>query len=485
MFRDIATISTLVALSVGGGAAVVFIAQRLDLALLILVPSVVVTGLFALRALPFAASRVGGLVRRLRWWHVLWFMFFVSGLTFRVRGAEDIQENPLDPAAFFRILLVGGVGGVLIGAFSQRQGARIHNLFRGPVGWLAAYAVFSVLSTLWSVYPAWTLYRSMEYLTGVALIAAVVGSFRATVEFKALFDWTWLLTGLLLVSVWIGVVYAPEEAMREVGLLGMQLEGVLPRVAANSVGDLGAVIGTVSFVRFLYGKGSSRRFYLLALFLATVTLVLSASRSPLTGFLLAVLMVLFLDRRISLLVFVIVTIPLAASLTPLGDIFWDFFLRGQSEEMFLSLSGRVYWWEAALPMIKEKPLLGHGAYAAGRFLVAQYFAPTLSSLHGTWPEVLIGTGLVGLLLLLGAVLGTWIVMLRRPSRQATSDGVRQQQLRLEAVGVLVLLTVRSVFSVPFIWHPALDWLLIVGYAEFLRRQGTNRVRGRPPAASGW
>jgi O-antigen ligase len=378
-----------------------------------------------------------------------------------------------------------GVGVFLMGAFSRRRGPRIHNPFRGPVGWLAAYAVFSVLSTLWSVYPAWKLYRSMEYFTGVALIAAVVGSFRATIELKALFDWTWLLTGLVLLSVWIGVVYAPEEAVRQVGLLDIQLQGVFPRVAANSVGDLGAVIGIVSFVRFLYRKGSSRRFYLLALFVATVTLVLSQSRSPLTGFLLAILMVLFLDRRISLLVFVIVTIPLAASLTRLGDTFWEFFLRGQSEEMFLSLSGRVYWWQAALPLIKENPLLGHGAYAAGRFLVAKDFGPTLSSLHGTWPEVLIGTGLVELLLLLGTVLGTWIIVLRSPSKHATIDGILQQQLRLEAVGVLVLLTVRSVFSGPFIWHPALDWLLIVGYAGFLRRQHTNRVRPHPPPASGW
>jgi O-antigen ligase len=479
-FRETGAIAALAALSVAGGAVIVFVAQRLDFTLLLLLVAAVPAGLYALRALPLAGPKIYRLLGQLRRWHLLWFMLFLSGLTVRIRGVEDIEENPLDPAAIYRVVLVGAVGLVLLGTFSLRRRPGIHNLFRGLVGWLTTYGVVSVLSTFWSVYPAWTLYRSMEYLTAVALIAAIVGSVQATRGFKVLFDWTWLLTGLVLVSVWLGVVYAPEEAVsRGIGLLGVQLEGVFPRVAANGVGDLGAVIGIVSGVRFLYGKRFSRKFYLPVLALAMVTLALSQSRSPLAGFLLATALILFMDGRISLLALGAVSIALVASLTPLGDTLWEFFLRGQSEELFLSLSGRVNWWEAALPLIKEDPLLGFGAYAAGRFLVAKEFSATLSSLHGTWPEVLIGMGVAGLLPLLAAVVGAWMILLRPVPERTTSEGILQQQLRLEAAGVLALLTVRSMFSVEFIWHPALSWLLILGYAEFLRRGQAKPFRPHP------
>lgn len=473
----VAVVVTLLGIS---GAGIVFLAQRIDFALLLLLVAALPTWLYALQVLLLADLKFRRLFKQLRWWHLLWLMAFVSGLTFRIRGVEDIQENPLDPAAIYRVALIGTVGLILVGAFSLRQRAGIDNLFRGLIGWLTAYAVVCVLSTFWSVYPAWTLYKSVEYLITVALIAAVVGSVRTTREFKALFDWTWLLIGLVLVSVWLGLIYSPEEArLRGVGLLGTQLQGVFPRVAANSVGELGALIGIVSFVRFLYGKGSSRRFYLSVFAIAIVTLVLSQSRSPLTGFLLAIPLILFLDGRISLLL-VALTIPLVLSFTPLGDTFWEFFRRGQTEELFLSFTGRVYWWQAALPMVKENLLLGHGAYAAGRFLVAKEFDATLSSLHSTWVEVFIGAGIVGLLLLLAAVVGTWLVLLRASRSRLCAMDPLWQQLRLEAVGVMTLLSVRSVFANPFIWHPALNWLLVLGYAEFLQRRHTNRIHPQSP-----
>lgn len=476
VLRKVGAIAPLATLAVISGAAVVSLGERLDFGLLPLVVAVP-AGLYALPAVLLAGLKIRKLFGQLKSWHLLWFMAFLSGLTFRIRGIEDIQENTLDSAVIHRVVLMGIVGLVLLGAFSLRRSPGVGNLFRGLIGWMTTYAIVNVLSTLWSVYPTWTFYKSVEYLTTVALIAAIVETVsRQTREFKVLFDWTWLLMGLMLVSVWIGVISNPEEAiLRGVGLLDVQIQGIFPRVSANGVGDLGASIGIVSFVRLLYTKGEFRRFYSFIFVIGVVTLVVSQSRSPLTGFFLAISIILFLEKRNSALALGIVTVPLIVLLAPLADSFTSFFLRGQSKELFLSLSGRVYWWGFALPFLRENPFLGYGAYSAGRFLVAKEFGSTLSSLHNTWMEVLIGTGFVGMILLLVTVLKAWMILLKPPHKKREPEDVLARQLRFECIGLLSLLTIRSVFTVSFIWHPALAWFLIMGYAEFLRRGCANQA----------
>lgn len=483
--RQFALVGALVVLSVASGLAIVFLAQRLDPLMFIGLVVAALVGVYAFSSLPLAVLKCWAVLSQLRWLHLLWFLAFLSGLTLRIRGVEDIRENPLDLAAFYRVALMGIVGLALLGVFTLRRRPGIGNLFRGLVGLVAAYALVCLLLGAWSVYPSWTLYKSVEYLTTVALIAAVVGTVRTIRDFKTLFDWMWLLVGLVLVSVWIGVLVRPQEAiLRGIGLVGNQIQGLFPRVAANGVGDLGAVIGIIALVRFLYAKGGSRRFYLAVLIMGLITLIFSQSRTPLIGILLAVPLVMFLDKRMTLLTAGALIISLMLSLTHLGDVFWQFFLRGQSQELFLSLSGRTYYWQSAMEFVKENPIFGHGAYAAGRFLVAKEFESTLSSLHGTWPEVLIGTGIAGLLPLLVAVVGTWMVLLRAPRRRLCAMDPLWQQLRLEAVGVMTLLSVRSIFSVSFIWHPALTWLLVLGYAEFLRRSHANGNHPQPLQRSG-
>lgn len=254
VLRKVGAIAPLATLAVISGAAVVSLGERLDFGLLPLVVAVP-AGLYALPAVLLGGLKIRKLFGQLKSWHLLWFMAFLSGLTFRIRGIEDIQENTLDSAVIHRVVLMGIVGLVLLGAFSLRRSPGVGNLFRGLIGWMTTYAIVNVLSTLWSVYPTWTFYKSVEYLTTVALIAAIVDRVQATREFKVLFDWTWLLMGLMLVSVWLGVISNPEEAiLRGVGLLDVQIQGIFPRVSANGVGDLGASIGIVSFVRLLYTK---------------------------------------------------------------------------------------------------------------------------------------------------------------------------------------------------------------------------------------
>ncbi len=166
---------------------------------------------------PGALAKIRNLAAGFRWWHGLWFLLFVSGLTFRGRDIDTIRETPVDFWAGWRIGLMGLVAMVLLGRLAKRTSDWVPALLRGLPAGVFLYGLTSLVSTLWSVYPMWTLYKSLEYLVDVALLVAVVGAVRNVEEIKSLFDWTWLLSGLLLLTVWLGVLLRPEAAVLSFG----------------------------------------------------------------------------------------------------------------------------------------------------------------------------------------------------------------------------------------------------------------------------
>ena len=475
--------ATLAALSMAGGAVIVFAAERLDFTLLLLLVAAMPAALYALPALPLAGLKIGRLLGQLRWWHLLWLMLFLSGLTFRIRGVEDIQDNPLDPMAINRVVLVGTVGLVLLGAFSVRRGPGIHNLFSGGIGWLTVYALFGTLSTMWSVYPGWTFYKSLEYFVDVALIAAIVSGVHSTVQFKTLFDWTWLLYGLVLLSVWVGVVLWPDQAVqRYEALLPVQIQGVIPVISANGVGTIASTLGTVAVVRLLTRERKDH-LYRLVLALSILSLLFAQTRSAWLAFLIALAVILGLRYRFKMwlmLLFLLAFFTLTVVTGPFAHLLWDYFRRGQDASAILTLTGRLNLWKIAWDFIMNRPWSGYGALTGTRFLVAQFDpygeGAIISGADNVFLEVLLGTGVIGLILLTGSILQTWRHLWRRlnGSIQFAENG-----LVLEALGVLVVLLVRGWFSAgPFIWHPPLTWLVVLGYAQqlrsnFVRREGAS------------
>jgi O-antigen ligase len=384
-----------------------------------------------------------------------------------VRDTESIYSNPLDFWALFRIALMALVAVVLLGQLAVKGSSWLKTLFRGTVGLLTAFSLIGVLSTAWSVYPLWTLYRSLEYLVDLWLVAATLAAVRSEGEVQTLFDWAWVMLLALTLSVWLGMAFWPRQAIATgVGVLGLQIQGVIPLVASNAVGELGAVLAIMALARLLFPT-ELKRGYLLLFLAGLATLLLSQSRSPLTGFLLALPLVLFTARRIRVLLLLALLLPAVLFFTTLGDLLWQFFMRGQSQELFSLLSGRVYWWRSSLQLFTERPLWGYGAYAGARFVVLSALEVTLSStIHNTWFEVLLGTGLVGLLPLLAGFIWTWVLLLGfGPAPPADPS---RQRLRSEAIGIFAILSVRSMFTSTLIWHPPILFMLVLVYGERLR-----------------
>ena len=242
-------------------------------------------------------------------------------------------------------------------------------MFRGVLGALSVFGLICVASTAWSVFPPWTLYKSVEILVDFALLATILETIDSIEDFQNLFNWTWALYGLVLVSVWMGAAIWPQEALYgekfDVGTLGLRLQGVLPALSSNDVGTFAAIIGLLAFARLLpiSEERFERSWYGLLLVASVVTMVCSQTRTAITGFLAGVFLIMLFTRRRGMATFLTFVVTPLVGIVTMGGLVWSYLERGQTETQLASLSSRADWWSFAWQTYLERPLLGFGAYA--------------------------------------------------------------------------------------------------------------------------
>lgn len=439
----------------------------------------------AIAALCYAVNNALAFVSSsIKWWHVLWLLTFVSALVFRVRNASDISSDPLDGWAIFRIAMDMVVAFVLLGRLALRRTHWLGSMVRGALGALTVYGLVCLASTAWSVFPSWTLYKSFEYLVDIALLAAILESLDSTDEYRNLFNWTWALYALLLLSVWIGAIIWPQEALYGADLPGavmtLRLGGVMPAMSANDVGTYAAILGLLCLARLfpISEEGFYKPWYALLLVSSLVTMVLSQTRTAMAGFVLGGFVIMVFSKRGKLGALLTFIVGPIVAVSTMGGLIWAFLARGQSEDQMANLSSRAQWWAFAWQTYLERPLTGLGAYAAGRFAVmAKMGMGGTSSMHSDYLETIVGTGIWGIIPLIAALAVTWWLLLRY-IRDSSMDP-QDRQLAYEGLAILALITFRSVFSDMLTWHPPLYFLAILGCVEFLRRRREAGIGSEP------
>jgi hypothetical protein len=465
--------------------------QMIGLAAIILGPPLAFVGYIITRQV---ASAEWTLVTNLKWWHWLWLVIFASGLVFRQRAATTVYTAPVDTAAVYRIFLVFFCAGWLLLALFTRTVHWVESLFRGMVGCLTIFALYAALTMVWSVYPTWTLYKACEYSVDLAALAAILLFVKSINEFKSLFDWTWTFFGLALISAYVSAIIDPKDALEHgysLGSLGVRLKGVYPMQGANRIGDLSAIMCVIALVRWLPMEGKCRKnsFYIFLGLFGGVTLILSQTRTAMLGCAVGAFLVLWVGNRInlrSLLTWgaasaVLLTFVLAA--TPIGDVVMTFLRRGQTDQQISSLSGRLLWWETAYDLYSRTPLgIGMGAFAAEKVPVLNAIGLAGETLHSDYMETLLGMGWYGLTPLILSLAGTWWFLLKNVHHPLRSP--MERQVCLEAIGVLGVLSVRTVFMDIMILHPAQHYFVILGLAEWFRRNSVPDVKfQRVPVAA--
>jgi len=421
----------------------------------------------AVAAAPQALSNARAFPQLLTNWGVLWLLMYVSELVFRIRNAEAAKTNPLDLYAITRMGPELIISFMLMLYLGTRRLAWPKSLFRGVIGFLAMYATVCTISTFWSVYPSWTLYKSVELLLDVALMAAILASFSTWKEYRDLFNLTCGIFGITALWTWAGVTIFGSAAWDPLG----RLIGVVPITSPNALGEAGAILIVVAIARLMpIGvRTTERAWYLAVLVFGAVTLIAAKTRNDIAACAFGVIVVLFFSRSVRQALALAALGGIVLSFTNAGRFLWNFLLRGQTQSELYSLTGRLDWWSYAWQQFQKHPWTGLGAYAGGRFVVLGRlgFGDT-GSLHSDYIEALLGTSLWGLIPLLLALFGTWWLLTRFVRRSDSAPGERQ--LALECLGVLGILTVHSVFNIELIWHAPMPFLLVLGYAEFLRRR---------------
>ena len=419
------------------------------------------------------------LLKELKWWHLLWAMLFVSFQTWRKRTSAESYSNPVDSAAALRILLVGGVGLVLLLQLFLRRLSWLKSITTGIPGVLTWFTLTCMLSTVWSVYWEWTLYKACEYSVDVAMLAVVVYVIQSDQDLTSWFEWTWVLYGTLLCMVWFWVPVDPSAALSNkleygesgIGVIGVQLIGVFPDVASNDIGQHGALMASVALARLLPFTRQRRNtlWYLALLMFGLVTMLFAQCRSAIAGWCLAVFCIFLFSKRVLQGAVIALSGALVFVLSGLGSLTWTYLQRGQSTAQMTSLSSRLSWWSVAWEKFTDHPLTGLGAWAAGRFgVLAKLGHKLTASMHSDWVEIIVGTGIWGIIPILIVMVWTWWILLRF-IRDPEAQGLHAD-LCLEAIAVLSVLTIRMFFMTEISWHSPLSFFVPIGYAEYLRRR---------------
>ncbi|MGH9683086.1 MAG: O-antigen ligase family protein [Candidatus Acidiferrales bacterium] len=418
------------------------------------------------------------LVASLRWYHWLWLIVLAGALVFRVRDAQEAAAEPIDSAALLRIGAEIVVGLILLERLFMRKTRWLPSLFRGLIGIMAAFALVNLASTLWSVKPLWTLYKSLEYLLDLSLIAAVIVSVRGAEDIEKFADWTWALIGLLAATAWVGAVFDPADALYAgltFGPLGVRLAGVVPNISSNGLGDFCAILAAVALCRLLYDpdRKFNRAWYGSLFAAGIVTLIFAQSRSSMVGLLISILLLLFLTRRVVLGAALAVGTAFAGifalAFTNFGVVLWAYLLRGEDVQMAEGLTGRVNWWQYAFQKFTERPLTGFGGFAGGKFVILPGLGQSnVPDLHSNFVESLVDTGIWGPILLVIALVAIWWILFKafRSRRLSPSE----HRLVIEAAAVMAVLTVRSTVTGNIIDHLAIAFLTVLAITEFMRRR---------------
>jgi len=412
------------------------------------------------------------------WWQGLWLALLLSGLVFRGRDHYDIQRSAVDGWAMYRIGLDGVIGLVLIARLLKRKTLWHHSLSRGLIGIMAVYPIISILSTTWSAAPAFTLFRSSEYLLDLAVLASVVATLNSVAEYERFANWTWTLLGLLVLTAWIGAIVDPRDAFLEgysYGPLRVRLEGVWPNIDANSIGEYCAILGSISLCRLLDNPDGKYdgAWYRLLFISALVTLIFTQTRADVAAFLVSLFLLFILTRRFLLGAVWGITASLAGLIlvffTNFGSTVIRYLLRGQSVAEAESLTGRLDFWQFAFQKISERPWTGYGGYAGGRFVVLPALGiPGNTEVLNTLVESFLDIGIWGpavLVIVLSSI--AWYLF---RSLRTTFSIPSENHLAVEIILALSIIVVRCFFTGNITGHPAIAFLTILGCAEFLRRR---------------
>jgi len=354
-------------------------------------------------------------------------LFFVlcSDLTFRIRTTDQLSANPFDAAGIVR---AGFQGLALMFAVMALLSPSADTVDRPrfttrPVRLYLLYVAVACVGIVMSGLPVLTAYRVFEVIVALAVFA---GAYRVAgkeglrrIE-RTLYWWVAATVGV----IWLNVLASPGSALDHVynSPVHWRIQSVVPAIASNTVGFLGVFLALFSMARLLRPHRSDypRRAVLVAFTVAGIVTLLAAQyRTGYVAFAAGVVLLLIVRGRKSLALVVAVGVIFVALWGPTaGSSVEPFLSRGTKSSDLLQLNGRVDWWRLAVPVWKTSPIVGRGLLTGTRLALDTGGFGDTNTVHSTWVEALVDTGLVGIILLAS----TLLIALKRGFMEALRRG---------------------------------------------------------------
>jgi O-antigen ligase len=387
---------------------------------------------------------------------VMWWLILISECTFFREG--DIYAGVDAYQGKFPTAVYGEVVSWLLFLLAVLVcSARVHGyfgrLFAGDYKWSTLFALLCVACSLYAPRPSfglvWAFKLSLTILI-LVLCSVRIHDFRDLISFLRFSIFAFLIIVLepVVIAIYRGQMFDEEGRMSTV---------VSPNALSPNAGAVLLLALTLFFKR--KDEGLHKSAILLAI-VACAIMILAGSK---TGILAAIfagglyfLVCRKFGKAIGYIATTAVLVAMLALSTPLGDYFHLY----QERQGAGSFSGRTTLWNAVIPAIKRKPILGHG-YLASEFISIQVNAVEWQAphLHNGFLEALYNSGVIGFALML-AILIVIPWNLYRVLRRAPSTD-RIYKVGAGCLALYAFLLINGFFNSSFGGKPTVPFMLLI------------------------
>lgn len=271
-------------------------------------------------------------------------------------------------------------------------------LYVGVTWPLFIYILYNYITSFYlPEYLIWSWFKNSEiflyYLLGI-ILSSTIFSYK---DFQLIANAYMGFIALLIFLCVIEAIILPGQAFIPDGnIFGFRLKLVHPNNASALVTFVGCVM---IFYNYIFKKFRFKN--ILMSIVSLVLVVLAGTRSIIAGFVVGGVWLLLSKARNKLTIlvtlfgglFLFVLFDADKYLKLLVDILW---FRG-SNVSSNTFSGRTIFWEKALQLFWENPILGNGYFSSTKFLFPSVFdmRGDVTTLEGMWINILVWSGLVG------------------------------------------------------------------------------------------
>lgn len=404
------------------------------------------------------------------WW-IAWLVFFFSTLNFTFRNASSIQNTPIELSVIHRPICAIILYLILVPWIIKYFGL----LTKGLPGFLMLFCCVRVFSSMWSIYPLWTFYRSVAYSIAILLLIFTIYSITNVKQLYKLVNLCWGWIFIMIVSAYLGLLFASKALVpieNSNSFFPYFFTGVFPRINPNALAQSAVIVTTISLHRCL--SHNKIKFPYIGLFLlGIITIILTQTRLVYFLFILSTALLFILHKKTRYLS-VFLALPLLLLNPRIIDAITNYLRRGQSGSALWSLSNRTYWWATVYKSLTFQDMLyGHGAFAGGRILSpiigATIGEASRMTVDNTWLELLLNSGFLGVFMFLAVTLYVGIVLLKTAKHEQNEI----RFLAIECFVVWVILFIRSFFVSSLMLHSNIPFFVVLGVVLYLRKCKAN------------